>query len=110
VSIKPEIFIDLGLIETYKLGKKQWGGIGKGLHRLYESVYTVRVGLPDEYKLKLKPIIEREKNPIWDGTPEGIAKIIEEPYSKLVDLACLNLNKVILNALSEFKPNKRPIF
>lgn len=110
ISIKPEIFIDLGWIETYKLGKKQWGGVGKGLHRHYESVYTVRVGLPSEYKLKLKPIIQREKNPIWDGTPEGIAKIIDEPYSKLVDLACLNLNKLILDALSEFNPNKRPVF
>lgn len=110
ISIKPEIVIDLGWIETYKLGKKQWGNVGEGLHRHYESVYNVRVGLPNEYKLKLKPIINREKNPIWDGTPEGVAKIIEEPYSKLVDLACLNLNKLILDSLSEFKPKKKSSF
>ncbi len=110
ISIKPEIALDLGWIETYQLGKKQWGGLGKGLHRHYESVYFVRVGLPDNHKLELRPIIAREKNPIWDGTPEGVAKILEEPYSKLVDLACLNLNKLILDSISEFKPDKKPAF
>ena len=110
ISIKPEINIDLGWIENYALGKKQWGDIGEGLHRHYESVYNVRVGLPNEYKLELKPFINREKNPIWDGTTEGIAKILEEPYSKLVDLACLNLNKLLLDSLSEFKVKKKSSF
>ena len=110
IYIKPEINIDVGWIETYALGKKKWGEIGEGLHRHHENVYTVRVGLPDDHKIKLKPFINREKNPIWDGTTEGIAKILEEPYSKLVDLAGLKLNKLILDGLSEFKPEKRPPF
>ena len=110
ITIKPEIALELGWIETYQLGKKQWGGLGKGLHRHYESVYTVRVGLPSNYKLELQPIIGREKNPIWDGTPEGIAIIIEEPYAKLVNLACLNLNKLILDSIGEFKPSKKSPF
>ena len=80
------------------------------MHRHYENVYNIRVGLPDEYKLELKPIINREKNPIWDGSTEGIAQILEEPYSKLVDLAGIRLNKLILDGLSEFKPEKSTLF
>lgn len=110
ISIKPEINVGIGWIETYALGKKQWGNVGKGLHRHYENLYNVRVGLPDNYKLELKPIINREKNPVWDGSIEGIAKIIEDPYSKLVELAGLKLNKLILDALSEFKQQKKPIY
>lgn len=107
ISIRPEINLDLGWIETYALGRKEWGNVGEGLHRHYERVYNIRVGLPNDYKLELKPIINREKNPIWDGSTEGLAKIIEEPYSKLVDLACLQLNKLILDSLSEFKVKKK---
>jgi hypothetical protein len=110
ISIKPEININLGWIETYALGKKKWGEIGEGLHRHHENVYNIRVGLPDNYKIKLKPFINHEKNPVWDGTSEGVAKILEDPYSKLVDLAGMNLNRLILDAMSEFKPSKRPIF
>ncbi|TFG26276.1 MAG: hypothetical protein EU532_10215 [Promethearchaeota archaeon] len=110
IIIKPEINISIGWIETYALGKKQWGEVGEGLHRHHENVYNVRVGLPDDYNLELKPIINREKNPIWDGSTEGIAQILEEPYSKLVDLAGIRLNKLILDGLSEFKPEKSTLF
>lgn len=110
ITIRPEINIDLGWIETYALGNKTWGDLGEGLHRHYEKVYNVRVGLPNNHAIELKPYIKREKNPIWDGTPEGISKILNEPYSKLVNLAGMNLNRLILDAMSEFKPNKRPLF
>ncbi|MFX0071669.1 MAG: hypothetical protein ACFFAO_11315 [Candidatus Hermodarchaeota archaeon] len=110
IRIKPEINIDIGRIETYALGNKIWGDLGEGLHRHYASVYNVRVGLPNDYQIELKPYINREKNPIWDGTPESIPKIFEEPYSKLVNLAGIKLNKLILEGLSEFKPQKTPTF
>jgi hypothetical protein len=95
IEIKPEINIDLGWIETYALGKKKWGDIGEGLHRHYNAIYNIRLGLPNEYKLTLQHFVNKMKNEVWDGTIEGIAKVLEDPYSKLVDIAAVKLKELI---------------
>jgi hypothetical protein len=95
ITIKLELNIDLGWFETYALGGKQWGNLGDGLHRHYDSVYNLRIRLPDEYKLTLQHFVNKMKNEVWDGTIEGIVKILEDPYSKLVEFAVFKLKELI---------------
>ncbi len=95
LEIQPELNIDIGWIETDASGKKKWGESGEGLHRHFEGVYRVRVGLPKKYKLSLQRHVDNQENPFWNGEAKNLAKILEVPYSKLVDLAITNLKKLI---------------
>jgi len=82
LAIKPGIFIDIGWIEPNPMGKKNWGKVGENLYRHFKEVFTVRVELPNKYRLNLPLYIKTKLNPIWDGTPEGILGILFEPYTK----------------------------
>jgi len=103
LEIRPEISIDLGWIkkesihvkELEKLDEKQ--DILKHIYDLrhFKEVFTVRVGLPNKYKLSLPLYIKNKLNPIWDGTAEGILGILFEPYSKLIDLAIQKLKDLM---------------
>ncbi len=95
LEMQPELNIDIGWIEPDALGKKKWGESGEGLHRHFEGVYRVKVGLPKKHKLSLQRLVDNEENPFWKGEAKNFANILEEPYSKLVDLAITNLKKLI---------------
>ncbi|MBD3255194.1 MAG: hypothetical protein GF383_08885 [Candidatus Lokiarchaeota archaeon] len=95
IVLKPEIYLDLGWIETYALGEKEWGEIGKGLHRHFKEVFSVRVGLSENSLIDMILRKKSKLNPYWDGSAYSLTPLIIDVYSKLVDIATTKLLELI---------------
>ena len=94
--MKPEVKICLNFIESGPQGKKVAGPKRAHLHRYWEWVYDVQVGLTNKCKLDLPMIKGKEQSPIYDGSAESNWPILEEPYGKLVDLAISRLKALMV--------------
>lgn len=84
--LKPEITISLGRFSDNPDGKKVWGKHASHLHRHWEGVYKIIVGLNDKTKIRLVTHEKKEKSPIWDGTYKKLWELMKDPYQKLINL------------------------
>jgi hypothetical protein len=93
--IKPEIILSLGRYSDTADGAKNFGKMHSSLHRHWEAVYAVKVGLNEKTQIDLVTHVKKETSPIWDGSYTKIWEIMGACYKTLLDLGIQKLKGLI---------------
>lgn len=93
--IKPEITLSIGRFSDNADGKKGFGNQFAHLHRHWEGVYNVKVGLNDKTMINLVTHVKKEVSPVWDGSYQKVWDLMSDAYVKLLDLGISTLKSQI---------------